>query len=111
MLDSSLPVFSQQQGDITHISDSMPSQTMTTEPPELLGPESEHEREESVSSPMDLESEREDEEGEVELEKEKEKNKVELEGDGVTFVQPTMIPSETGIEFMVSGFRIALIIC
>lgn len=106
-------MFSQQQGDITHISDSMPSQTMTAEPPELLGPESEHEREESVSSPMDLESEREDEEGEVELEKEKEKeeNRVELEDDGVTFVQPTMIPSETGIEFMVSDFRIALIIC
>lgn len=109
MLDSSLPVFSQQQGDITHISDSMPSQTMTAEPPELLGPESENGQEESVSSPMDLESEMEDEEGEVELGKEE--KKVELEDDGVTFVQPTMIPSETGIEFMVSGFRIALIVC
>lgn len=100
MLDSSLPVFSQQQGDITHISDSMPSQTMTAEPPELLGPELEHGQEESVSSPMDLESEGDDEGTEVE----KENKRAELENDSVTFVQPTIIPSERGMEFMVSGF-------
>lgn len=106
MLDSSLPVFSQQQGDITHVSDSMPSQTMPTEPPELLEPELEYGQEESVSSPMDLESEGDDEGAEVE----KENKKVELEDDGVTFVQPAIIPSERGMEFMVSDFRIALIV-
>lgn len=102
MLDSSLPVFSQQQGDITHISDSMPSQK-TTEPLELPGGvEPEHGREESVSSPMDLESEGEDEE-------EKEEEKIELEDDGVKIFQPTIISYETSIEFMVSAFLIALI--
>lgn len=102
MLDSSLLVFSQQQGDITHISDSMPSQT--TEPLELPSEvEPRHGREESVSSPMDLESEGEDEE-------EKEEEKIELEDDGVTFFQPTIISNEKSMEFMVSAFQIALIV-
>lgn len=102
MLDSSLPVFSQQQGDITHISDSMPSQTVTPQLPGGLEPE--HVQEESVSSPMDLESE-----GEEEL-KEEEEEEIELEDDGVTFIQPTIIPSETSMEFTVSVFRIVLIV-
>lgn len=104
MLGSSLLGFSQQQGDITHISDSMPSQP-TTEPLELPGGvERRHGREESVSSPMDLESEGEDEEGKEEEER------IELEDDGVTFFQPTIISNERSMEFMVSAFQIALIV-
>lgn len=103
MLDSSLPVFSQQQGDITHISDSMPSQMVTPQLPGGLEPE--HVQEESVSSPMDLESE-----GEEEVKEEEEEEEIELEDDGVTFIQPTIIPSETSMEFTVSVFRIVLIV-
>lgn len=92
-------VLSQQQGDITHISDSMSSQVsielskkLESEP----GPE-------LVSSPMDLENEEEEK-------NENEEERIFSETERVAFVQPTIIPEETDMESMVGFFHVSLMV-
>jgi hypothetical protein len=84
-------VFSQQQGDITHISDSMPSQPLPSTPIELSKKPSPGPEPQLVSSPMDL--------GGVD-----ERGDNDEESDRVKFIQPSTAPEGADIESMVSFF-------
>lgn len=88
---SSLSAFSQQQGDITHISDSVPSRLLSSTSARLLETSEPEPEQEFASSPMDLESEEEKEGGEVMLEENR-----------IVFGEPLGISDETGIGLMVS---------